>query len=74
MLELRPARESEVVLAFLRAEIESPQQYAGSIQIVLQKLSMTRQELTDDGDPENDLRKCFAGHRTDAYRGYLKRV
>ena len=53
MIELGPASESEIVLAFLRAEIDSPNS-CQSIMRLLDACGITRQRLIDDADLQND--------------------
>jgi hypothetical protein len=72
MIELGPARESDIVLAFLRAEIDSPQ-YCERIQNVLQTVGVTRQQLIDDADLNSDCCNALRRVVLESYRGYLSK-
>ena len=69
MIPLGPARESDVVLAFLKAEIDQ----RPIIQHNLHALGVTRQELIDDADATNDYYNALRAILLDSYRGYLTR-
>ena len=69
MIEIGRARESDVVLAFLKAEVDQRQ----NIQHNLHALGVTRQELIDDADPTNDYYNALRAILLDSYRGYLAR-
>jgi len=72
MIEIAPTSEADVVLAFLRAEIDySPHRL--HIHQLLQVLRATRQELIDDADLSIDYQNAVRAVLLDCYRGYLKR-
>jgi len=72
MIEIAPARESDVVLAFLKAEIDhSPHRH--QIHQLLQIFQGTRQELIDDGDLSVDWQNAVRAVLLDCYCGYLTR-
>jgi hypothetical protein len=72
MIEIAPARESDVVLAFLKAEIDhSPHRH--QIHQLLQIFQGTRQELIDDADLRVDWQNAVRAVLLDCYRGYLTR-
>ncbi len=71
MIPLGLARESDVVLAFLKAEID----YSDSRQWIhqnLQALGLSRQELIDRADLCNDYHNAVRAQLLE-YRGYLTR-
>jgi len=68
MIDIGPARESEVVLAFLKAEID----YRDGIQQTLQWFG-TREELIEHADIGNDFQNAARAVVLDSYRGYLTR-
>jgi hypothetical protein len=70
VIQLGPARESEVVLAFLKAEIDQRPE----IQQNLQALGVTRRELIDEADPANDYYNALRAILLNSYRGYLQRT
>jgi len=72
MIPLRPARESEVVLAFLRAETDR-WHYDARIQNLLHALGITNQQLID-ADPRNEYYNVLREGVLDAFRGYLSRT
>lgn len=72
MIEIAPARESDVVLAFLKAEID----YSDARQQIrqyLQTFGVTRQELIDHADLGNDYQNAVRAVLLECYRGYLTR-
>jgi hypothetical protein len=72
MIETGPAKEPDVVLAFLRAEIEySPNR--PEICRWLQYFRTTKQELIDDADLTVEYQNAVRAFLLDCYRGYLKR-
>lgn len=71
MIELGPARECEVVVAFLRAEVDSPR-YAGFIAPQLQMLRLSRAELIDNPDLNNEIHNRMRLQMLD-YRGLRNR-
>jgi hypothetical protein len=73
MIELGPARESNIVLAFLRAEIDYSNLSQG-IQQNLGAFGMTRRELIDNADLANDYQNAVRAVLLDSYRGYLRRT
>ena len=72
MIELGSARESDIVLAFIKAEIDSPQ-YCERIQNVLQVVGVTRQHLIDDADLNSDCCNALRRVVLESYRGYLSK-
>lgn len=72
MIEIGPARESDVVLAFLRAEIDHSDHRQG-IQQNLAALGYTRLELIDEADLSNDYENAIRAVLLDSCRGYLSR-
>lgn len=72
MIEVAAARESDVVLAFLKAEIDSGS-YSQRIYQLLQMFRTTRRELIDEADPSDDYQNAVRGALLDGYRGYLTR-
>jgi len=74
MIEIGPVTEHEMVLAFLAAEIDSPD-YEEYIKPLLQRLNQSRTILIDNGDVTNatdnqvrmDLLKEYRGYSADAY-------
>ena len=72
MIEIAPARESDVVLAFLKAEID----YSDArqqIQQYLRVFGLTKQELIDCADLGNDYENSVRAALLECYRGYLTR-
>ena len=72
MIEIAPARESDVVLAFLKAEID----YSDAreqIQQYLRFFGFTKQELIDCADLGNDYENSVRAALLECYRGYLTR-
>jgi hypothetical protein len=72
MIELSPARESDVVFAFLKAEIDYSDQRQQIHQIV-EALGVSRQELLDDASRDNDYYNALRGAVLDCFRGYIRR-
>jgi hypothetical protein len=72
MIDIGPARESDVVLAFLKAEIDSPA-YREAIQQALQYCGMTRQEVIDEPDLAHDYHNAVRALALESYRGYVGR-
>jgi hypothetical protein len=72
MIQLGPARESDVVLAFLKAEIDYSD-HRQQIHQYMQMLGVTRQELLDDASLDNDYYNAVRAFVFDCYRGYLRR-
>src|ERR1700676_2150580 len=72
MIELGSGRESEIVLAFLKAEIDSA--YGQSIRQFCQMFGVTSQELIDHADSDSDYYNAVRGAVLDCYRGYLRRT
>src|ERR1700682_6629048 len=72
MIELGSARESEIVLAFLKAEINST--YGQSIRQYCQMFGVTTQELIDRADLDSDYYNAVRAAVLDCYRGYLRRT
>ena len=73
MIELRPARESEIVLTFLKAELDYSDQRQ-AIQQCLQKFGQTRAELVDNPDLDNDYENAVRAVVLQCYRGYLSKT
>jgi hypothetical protein len=73
MIELGLARECEVVLAFLKAEIDYSD-HRLRIQQFLQAFGVTKQELLDDSSLDNDYYNAVRAVVFDGYRGYLRRT
>ncbi len=73
MLELRPARECEVVLAFLRAEVDASR-YGQAVMQWLLATRFTRDELLENADlsdvRQNQARATILGR----YRGFPDRL
>lgn len=71
MRELAPANESDIVLAWLRAEIDATR-YGEALTFFLTVLGCSRQGLIDSGDPssigQNNERACLLG----MLRGYRR--
>ena len=67
MIEIGPARESDVVLAFLKAEIDYSDHRLG-IQQFLQTLRVTEQELLDDSSLDNDYYNAVRAVVFDCYQ------
>ena len=75
MIPLGPARESDVVLAFLKAEIDysdSRERIQRSLQ-VLQESGVSRRELIEEADPDNDYLNDLRARLLE-YRGYRRRL
>ena|ERR1700686_571495 len=75
MIPLGPARESDVVLAFLKAEIDysdSRERIQRSLQ-VLQESGVSRRELIEEADPDNDYHNDLRARLLE-YRGYRRRL
>jgi hypothetical protein len=73
MIDVRPTRESEVVLAFLRTEIDYSS-HRQEIQQYFQGLGVTRHELLDGSNMNNDYYNALRAVVFDCYRGYLRRT
>lgn len=73
MIDIRPAREPEVVLAFLKAEIDYSDQHQ-VIQQNIQTLGVTREQLLDESNLDNDCCNAVRAIILDSYRGYLRRT
>jgi hypothetical protein len=69
MIERGSARECEVVLAFLQAEVLSPR-FADSILGLLQNNGLSQAELIANADLENPLHNAITQAILRAYRGY----
>ncbi len=69
MIELGPAKECDVVLAFLKAEVDSPR-YAGKILEKLQRCGLSRNQLIDNPDLDNEQHNCVRQKILGGYRGY----
>ncbi len=71
MRELAPANESDIVLAWLRAEIDATR-YGETLSLLLTVMGCSRQELIDAADPssigQNNERACLFG----MLRGYRR--
>jgi hypothetical protein len=75
MIEIGPARESDVVLAFLKAEIDysdSREWIQRSLQ-VLQESGVSRRELIEEADLDNDYHNDLRARLLE-YRGYRRRL
>src|SRR5258708_3609570 len=72
MIELGPARGCEVVLAFLRAEVDSPR-YGGQIAWQLQAFCLSRTLLIDNADLDNENHNLIRLVMLD-YRGFRNRA
>lgn len=72
MIELGPVRESDVVFAFLKAEIDYSDQRQ-QIHQYLQALGVSRQELLDDGNMDSDYYNAIRALALESFRGYLSR-
>jgi hypothetical protein len=72
MIQLGQVRESEIVLTFLKAEINSA--YGQSILQLCQIFGATSQELIDRADLDSDYYNAVRGAVLDCYRGYLRRT
>lgn len=72
MIEIGPARESDVVLAFLKAEIDYSDQRQ-QIQEYLEVLGVTKQELIDEANRDNDYYSAMRAAVLEHFRGYLRR-
>jgi hypothetical protein len=73
MIDIRPARETEVVLAFLKAEID----YSDQRQVIhqnIQTLGVTKEQLLDESNLDNDCCNAVRAIILDSYRGYLRRT
>jgi hypothetical protein len=73
MIDIRPARESEVVFAFLKAEID----YSDARQRIhqhVQALGVTKREILDDSNLDDDYYNALRAIIFDSYRGYLRRI
>lgn len=71
MIEHGSVNESQVVLAFLRAEVDSPR-YRDHVQALLKLTGVSRGKLIDDPDVDNDC--CNAVRRILlSYRGFPQR-
>lgn len=73
MLELDPARECEVVLAFLKAEVESSR-YRNHIARGLTSYGATRGELIDSADLNDARQNTVRAQILDSYRGFERRA
>jgi hypothetical protein len=73
VIDVRPARESEVVLAFLKAEIDYSS-HRQEIQQYSQGLGVTRHELLDGSNMNSDYYNALRAVVFDCYRGYLRRT
>src|SRR6266436_9102110 len=72
MIEIAPTSEADVVLAFLRAEIDySPHRH--QIHQLLQFFRATRREMINDADLSVDYQNGVRAMLLDCYRGYLTR-
>ncbi len=71
MIELGPARGCEVVLAFLKAEVDSPR-YGCHIARQLQALCLSRTLLIDSPDLDNENHNLIRLAMLD-YRGFRNR-
>jgi hypothetical protein len=72
MIDLGAVRESDVVFAFLKAEIDYSDQRQ-QIQQFLQALGVSRQELLDDRNRDNDYYNAIRALALESFRGYLSR-
>lgn len=72
MLELGPVRECEVVLAFLKAEVDSAR-YGGCIAWGLSAYEATRAALLDNADLGDARQNAVRAQILDSYRGYERR-
>jgi hypothetical protein len=71
MIEHGPVNESQVVLAFLKAEVDSPR-YRDHVQDLLKLTGLSRGKLIDDPDVDNEC--CNAVRRILLfYRGFAQR-
>lgn len=71
MVTIHPARESDVVLAFLRAEKDRWHNNEW-VQSLLASVGVTNQQLVD-ADLQNDYYNVLRGVVLDAFRGYLRK-
>jgi hypothetical protein len=69
MIERGSARECEVVLAFLQAEVQSSR-FEKDVLGVLENNGLSRAELIDDADLENPRHNAIRRAILGAYRGY----
>jgi len=69
MVDLEPACENDVVLAFLRAEIDAPR-YAGGILAHLKNVALSRQNLIDVANLKNEFDNHARAICLAATRGY----
>src|SRR5215469_8342114 len=72
MIDRGAARESEIVLAFLKAETDRWNGGQEAIQNLLQRVGITGQQLIE-ADLQNDYYNALRAIVLDAYRGYLRR-
>src|SRR5947209_2105215 len=69
MLELGPAEEKEVVLAFLKAEVEATR-YGQTVEHWLARSGFTREQLIDNADLEDMTQNHARGLILQNYRGF----
>lgn len=76
MIDHGPVNESQVVLAFLKAEVDSPR-YRDNVMGLLKMFGLGRAKLIDDPDVDNDccnaLRRILLSYRGFAQREFLFR-
>ena len=72
MIEHGPARESEVVLAFLKAEVDASR-YGETVRGLLQGIGATREQLIDNADAGHALQNVLRRWLLTAYRGFETR-
>src|SRR5436309_236272 len=73
MIELRPARECEIVSAFLKAEVDSSR-YSKYILPQLARVGLLRDQLIDDPDLDNEHHNLIRQKILGEYRGYGRGV
>lgn len=69
MIERGPARESEVVLAFLKAEVDASR-YGETVLALLQRVGTSREQLIDNANLEDALQNAIRRWMLTAYRGF----
>jgi hypothetical protein len=70
MIERGPARECDMVLAFLRAEVTSPRFAEQYLLPIFEKNNLSKTELIDEADLKNSQQNAIRRAILRAYRGF----